>query len=182
MTVCELVPHPDFASSAIRSITVEVERPITDALLLRYRATGSLTNILVPEEVEPGFQDALWRKTCFEAFLGPSDQPAYLEVNLSPSGRYAAYHFDNYRQGMRPFPNSAINRLGMFRTTGWIELAWLIQLSGCNLDGAWKLGLSAVIEECDGTKSYWALAHAPGPPDFHNRDCFIATLPAPDPS
>lgn len=45
--------------------------------------------------------------------------------------------------------------------------------------GAMNMGLSAVIEERDGTKSYWALAHAPGSPDFHNRDCFIATLPAP---
>lgn len=46
--------------------------------------------------------------------------------------------------------------------------------------GALRMGLSAVIEERDGTKSYWALAHAPGPPDFHNSDCFIATLPAPN--
>jgi hypothetical protein len=44
------------------------------------------------------------------------------------------------------------------------------------------LALTAVIEETDGTKSFWALAHAPGPPDFHNPDCFIATLPAPDAS
>ena len=43
----------------------------------------------------------------------------------------------------------------------------------------WHVGISAVIEARDGTKSYWALAHAPGPPDFHNPDCFIATLPAP---
>ncbi len=43
-----------------------------------------------------------------------------------------------------------------------------------------RLGLSAVIEETDGTKSYWALAHpAEGPPDFHHPDCFALTLPAP---
>ena len=45
-------------------------------------------------------------------------------------------------------------------------------------DEPFDLGLTAVIEEVDGTKSYWALAHAPGPPDFHNRDCWIATVPA----
>ena len=45
---------------------------------------------------------------------------------------------------------------------------------------ALKLGLSAVIEEIDGTKSYWALAHAPGPPDFHHPDCFALQLPAPE--
>ena len=41
-----------------------------------------------------------------------------------------------------------------------------------------KLALSAVIEELDGTKSYWALAHPPGKPDFHHPDCFALTLEA----
>ena len=36
----------------------------------------------------------------------------------------------------------------------------------------WDIGLTAVIEEEDGTKSYWALAHGAGPPDFHNPACF----------
>ena len=38
-------------------------------------------------------------------------------------------------------------------------------------------GLSAVLEESDGTKSYWALAHCdPEKPDFHLADCFTAKL------
>ena len=44
------------------------------------------------------------------------------------------------------------------------------------------LALSSVIEELDGTKSYWALAHPPGQPDFHHPACFAATLPAPEQS
>ena len=44
--------------------------------------------------------------------------------------------------------------------------------------GPWRLGLSAVLEAKDGTKSYWALAHPPGDqPDFHHPDCFAARLP-----
>jgi hypothetical protein len=31
-----------------------------------------------------------------------------------------------------------------------------------------RLGLAAVIEELDGARSYWALRHAPGAPDFHH--------------
>lgn len=44
------------------------------------------------------------------------------------------------------------------------------------------IALSAVIEEVDGTKSYWALRHPPGPPDFHHPDCFALTLGPPDKS
>jgi hypothetical protein len=35
-----------------------------------------------------------------------------------------------------------------------------------------------VIEAIDGTLSYWALAHAPGSPDFHHLDCFALELAA----
>ena len=44
-------------------------------------------------------------------------------------------------------------------------------------DSNWELGLSAVLEEKDGTKSYWALAHPAEKPDFHAPDCFVAKLP-----
>ena len=43
-------------------------------------------------------------------------------------------------------------------------------------DAQWQLGLSAVIEERDGAKSFWAMAHPEGAPDFHHRSCFAATL------
>ena len=36
------------------------------------------------------------------------------------------------------------------------------ELSSASL---WRLGLSAVIEETNGRKSYWALAHPPGKPE-----------------
>ena len=41
----------------------------------------------------------------------------------------------------------------------------------------WQLGLSAILEEKDGTKSYWALSHPGGDkPDFHDPVCFAARL------
>jgi hypothetical protein len=42
----------------------------------------------------------------------------------------------------------------------------------------WIASISAVIEEADGTRSLWALAHPPGEPDFHHPDCFVLELPA----
>jgi hypothetical protein len=43
--------------------------------------------------------------------------------------------------------------------------------------GPCRLGLSAVLEDTAGMRSYWALAHPPGAPDFHNPDCFALELP-----
>jgi hypothetical protein len=43
--------------------------------------------------------------------------------------------------------------------------------------GDWQLNISTIIEEANGRKSYWALAHPPGKADFHNPDCFVLHLP-----
>ena len=48
----------------------------------------------------------------------------------------------------------------------------LDRLSGLPRNALWRLGLSALIEDTSGRKSYWALAHPPGKPDFHHADCF----------
>jgi hypothetical protein len=46
------------------------------------------------------------------------------------------------------------------------------QMSSLRIDGGWRIGLAAVIEETHGHKSYWALAHPPGKADFHHSDSF----------
>jgi hypothetical protein len=43
-------------------------------------------------------------------------------------------------------------------------------------ESSWRLGLSAVIEETNGNKTYWALVHPPGKPDFHHKDAFAYEL------
>ena len=56
----------------------------------------------------------------------------------------------------------------------WFSLGATIAVEA---DPEWRLGLSVILQEQDGTKSYWALAHAdPDKPDFHAADCFVAKL------
>ena len=42
-----------------------------------------------------------------------------------------------------------------------------------------SLMTKCVIEEINGRKSYWALKHPAGKPDFHHPDCFALELPPP---
>ena len=174
-----LVPHPDFPSTEVTGIVVAADLS-GGALSLRYSLSGALDQVSWPLPVEPTRTDNLWQHTCFEAFVG-HPQEGYTEYNFSPSGQWATYFFDWYRDGMRPAtwlsePTIHVERADAFCLSTGIDLTDHLR------SGDRCLGLSAVIEAKDGTKSYWALAHAPGPPDFHNRECFIATLPAPDPS
>ncbi|HEX8413681.1 MAG TPA: DOMON-like domain-containing protein [Sphingomicrobium sp.] len=165
-----LICHPDTPCPPVETLEVEVSRG--DLLDLRFRVTGTLDAILWPEPAAPDRTDELWRHTCFEAFVAAAGL-GYREINLSPSGQWAVYAFDAYRAGMRPATASVRSAFAAGELHSQVAL---------DVPGDWQLGLSAVIELADGSKSYWALAHAPGPPDFHNRDCFTATLAAPDAS
>jgi len=174
-----LMPHPDFPSHAIQSVIVDVEEVGSRGLLrLTYRVANAVDAVLWPLPGRGGRADRLWEHSCFEAFVGRAGETGYTEVNLASSGQWAVYDFDGYRAGMRDVADMSF-ALGVGFGRDGIELSAGTHLPILCHGREWELGLSAIIEAKDGTKSYWALTHAPGPPDFHNRDCFTARLAAP---
>lgn len=129
---------------------------------------------VIPAVTEPWRADELWRTTCFEAFLGPAGDKNYREWNFAPRGNWAAYDFSDYREGMKKAEVRSPPYIRMEDNFTWWTVGATIAVEA---EKSWELGLSAVIEEKDGTKSYWALAHTSEKPDFHTRDCFAASLP-----
>lgn len=133
--------------------------------------------LVVPGPAMPTRTDGLWATTCFEAFLRPPVGDAYQEYNFSPSGAWAAYGFTGNRRGMRELALVADPFIGRDEDADPDVCAWHVDLDLTHLPaGPFRLALSAVIEEVGGRKSYWALAHPPGAPDFHHLDCFAAEL------
>ena len=174
-----LVPHPDFPSHAIQSITVEAQRGDEFGDLdLTYCVAGAMDAVLWPLPSRGGRGDRLWEHSCFEAFVGRAGEADYSELNLATSGQWAVYAFDGYRSGMTAV-EGPVAALSVGFGSEMVTLEVSISLPILTLGSEWELGLSAIIEAKDGSKSYWALAHTPGPPDFHNRDCFTARLAAP---
>lgn len=147
---------------------------------IRYHLEGVIDNLAAPLPQEPARADRLWQTTCFEVFLRKSGQSSYAEFNFSPSSRWAAYKFADYRSGMANLELSAAPEIGLDASDSHFALEVELQLPAPWGGLPLVVGFSAVIEEADGTKSYWALAHPPGKPDFHHRDCFALTLPAPE--
>jgi hypothetical protein len=176
-----LRPHPDSPCAAVTAIAAEAARPRVGVLELRYVVTGTVDGLLLPPPATSARADQLWRHTCLEAFVRGASGDAYWELNLSPSTQWAAYRFDGYRQGMAQADLRAPPRIEVRAASDRFELTAALDLGAAALlAGAWRLGLSAVIEAADGRLSYWALAHPPGKPDFHHPDCFALELPAPD--
>src|SRR5689334_13870828 len=166
-----LRPHPDTPSAAVRAVEVEVAPVSGRQARLRYVVTGEIARLAIPEAAAPERADELWKRTCFEAFATLS--AGYREFNFSPSTQWAAYDFDRYRAGMRPAEVLAPRIEGRHGQEHY-ELSVAFDLPG---EGRRRVALTAVIEEADGVKSYWALKHAPGKPDFHQADGFALELP-----
>lgn len=164
--------HPDSHCPAVTSLSAEVTRA-GPVLALRYKLIGDLGALALPSQTLPARSDELWKHTCFEAFIR-MDGEAYFEFNASPSTQWAVYRFDSYRQGMSLAYEIALPDFDVQRRADRFEIATTLAMP--NRPGPWRVGLSAIIEDANGDKSYWALAHAPGKPDFHHPDCFALQL------
>jgi hypothetical protein len=170
-----------FASDAgaIRHIAVHVTRPAANRLVLDYELQGDVAGVRLPESdpFDPHEEptDGLWRHTCMEVFVSaasPGSCGDYLEFNLAPSGQWAAYRFSGYRAGMTPLRGLAPPRIRMHIEAEQLRLNAQVTLPAQLAAGDLRLGVSAVVEESQGSLSYWALRHAAERPDFHHPDGF----------
>ena len=170
-----LRPHPDSLCFAAKHIEVEVARPRVGSLVLSYVVTGKINDVRMPPVMASARSDELWRHTCFEAFVRALPGTAYYEFNFAPSTQWAAYRFSSYRSGMRLAAEISTPLIEVHSGPGCYTLQATLdlnRLSGFPHEPVWRLGLSALIEDTSGRKSYWALAHPPGKPDFHHSNCF----------
>ena len=177
MQTHQLVAHPAHPPPGASSVEARVIGFDADWLRVRWRIEGA-RGLVVPAFAGRGRADELWRTTCFELFLRPQGSEAYVELNLSPSERWAAYDFASYREGMTERPASREPDCTMRLGSSFAIFDAAIPrdvLPG--LPAA--ANFAAVIEE-EGAVSYWALAHPDAKPDFHAPACFAATLAAPE--
>lgn len=176
-----LLCHPDRPCAAAGAVDAGAQFAADGTLALSYRWRGDLAGLRLPAAQLAGPADDLWRHTCCEAFIAAVDAPDYREFNFSPSGQWAAYRFTDYRQRDPGFVASEPPRLAFrldadgFRLDAWLPPALL------PASGTLQIGLTTVIEAAEGGQSYWALAHAAGPADFHQRANFLLTLKVPTP-
>ncbi|MDG0816084.1 DOMON-like domain-containing protein [Bdellovibrio svalbardensis] len=162
-----------------RSISIETtsQKTTPTELILEFTIRGDIGQVCFAESsLVAARRDELWKHTCLECFFstGLEESAPYFEVNCAPSGDWNAYAFSSYRQGMTPSQNLGVKLT--HRESSENEAFFRISVSGDDLLHARHLGMTAVIEFTDGTRSFFALAH-PGPQaDFHLKKSFSISL------
>jgi hypothetical protein len=170
-----LALHPDSRCDAVTGIEVGVTREHAK-LVLAYVVTGRIGDLRLAAVTAPARTDELWKHTCFEAFVRAAQDTAYHEFNFAPSTQWAAYRFGGYREGMTMATEIFAPGIALHSNSERYTLRATLALDRATADAVLHLALSAVIEETNGRKSYWALAHPPGKPDFHHPDGFALEL------
>lgn len=175
----DLVPHPESPPGkppfkVWANVDYAGAFGATASLNIWFGVGAPLSRFVISQSNEPARRDELWRTTCFEAFLRAAGEESYREYNFAPSGDWAAYEFSGYRDGGAEAAVANPPYIRLENNLTWFALGATVALE----TGVRRaLGLSVVLEEADGSKSYWALAHPdPDKPDFHAPDCFTASL------
>ncbi|MGB3636343.1 MAG: DOMON-like domain-containing protein [Rivularia sp. (in: cyanobacteria)] len=156
-------------------ITSEITRD-NHIINFRYEIKSDLNKLEVPDIADSeARKDELWKTTCFELFIGIENSSRYWEFNLSPSGDWNVYRFDNYRQGMQE--EILVESLNISIYRGCRDLLVGVDKfdlrnltsSLCNFN----VSIATVVKEKNGNISYWALKHCGEEADFHLRDSFV---------
>jgi hypothetical protein len=168
-----LLPHPSCGAGPVRALRVTARVHAAGLLSVAYELHADLPQLcLAPATATGQRRDGLWQHTCFELFAHRSAQPGYLEFNFSPSGDWAAYEFDAYRQGQRALAQQRIGVAVQLMASDRLQLRAHAELGA---DLGWELRPAAVIEARDGSLSYWASEHGGVRPDFHRAPARIHT-------
>jgi hypothetical protein len=143
------------------------EFTITFCVPCRFTIQGPIDTIIMPlHQRSPLRRDNLWKHTCLELFIHPPASRAYTELNITPSGHYNLYRFDDYRTGQTPLsiatPPTITSHVTPTVATFDITLPALAPPVA--------LGPAVILEHLDNTLSYWALSHPSTSPDFHLGD------------
>jgi hypothetical protein len=173
--LAELLCHPDSACPPVSELQARATFLDPEVLSLGFTLTAKLDDLKLPEPAAPTRADHLWEHTCFEAFLAESEGEAYFELNVAPSGAWATYRFQRYRVGGVPALELEPS-IVLHRRPARLEAHILLRLPQRLAAQRLRLGFSAVIEQQDGSLSYWALQHPEGPPDFHHPVTFALAL------
>lgn len=161
-----LMLHQTCDLGPIKAVTATITAT-TNGCDAEFRFDGRMDGIKLPSPGPSERTDNLWKTSCFEIFWQPIGGTYYREFNLSPSGRWAAYDFDSFREGMRDAPVDVI-ALSCSHNDGELILKASI---AADLPAPAQVALNAIVEHTDGGMQYWALAFPPGKPEFHSEAC-----------
>ncbi len=176
-----LKPHPTTPGSLVTGIEVDHEWKTHDTLWLRYFVDCPVDSLFLPDPANAERMDNLWHTTCFELFLREPGAAPYCEFNFSPSSRWAAYGFTDFRDGVHDLAVSADPEIAPLDAgDSFFALEVDIVLPDDRIFPELAAAIFAIIVDENDNKTFWGYRHPDGAPEFHHADCFVVRLTPPE--
>lgn len=171
-----LAGHPANPARFHQRIAATLTQATDGSLQIAYAIQGLTIDLRVPTPHAPAPADALWRTTCCEIFLGTLGHPGYREFNFSPSGQWSHNDFVDTRQRAPQPVDCPAPVLSGARNNDLLSLSASLPKAALPKGNTLRIALGVILEANDSHLGYWALAHAPGKPDFHHHAGFVLSL------
>ncbi|MBP0018171.1 MAG: DOMON-like domain-containing protein [Cyanobacteria bacterium SBLK] len=172
-----LVPFPSGIVDSNLKISVGICRQNNCSLFVDYMAEHIENLAMPPISDKFSRKHELWQETCFEFFLKFPNNSQYWEFNLSPSGDWNTYCFEDYREGMKEEERLTRSSFFIITRANKLSLNTTIDLSAiASPEQVFEMAVSAVTKSKNGDIIYWALTHPEQQADFHHPDSFTVTL------
>lgn len=174
-----LVGHSSTSGDCLHGIDARAEIGESGIGMFHYVLRADMSRVRIPPERPPDRADDLWKHTCFEAFIGAPGAARYCELNFAPSRQWAAYCFTAYRQERSSADFLHPPEISVRRFADRLELDAAVSMRAFIVAQgvpSLRIGLNAVLEDENGTLSYWALKHPQGKADFHRPEGFVLEL------
>lgn len=175
-----LLPFPgDRDAGAVRIEGSIVRRG--NLLSIAFSMLGPVSEIAIPVgETFPARKNRLWETTCFELFVAVKGSANYWEFNFSPGGNWNVFSFADTRAGMKEEKAYSSLQPVLRIEQGALKLSLDLDIGRIIPKTVpLEVAVCAVLENKNGGKSHWALAHPALRPDFHLRDGFRLSFPGP---
>jgi len=124
----------------------------------------------------------LWKKTCFEFFIGRAASEIYHEFNFAPEGAWNSYSFKSYREPRQDlvatansfYSSSRLEQLDSGATEFTVQLQ---AVHGSRFQyllntRSFEFQIAAVIDRKNGEQLLYSTQHPEARPDFHRRELF----------
>lgn len=169
----DLEPHPDSQVKAVKRICVGYDLR-TEDWHLAFEVYGDIAQLELPPVHSVKLGQDLWQSSCFEMFIACTTH-SYRELNFAPDGRCAAADFAGYRRAPTWLRDPVLAHAESWQDAQRYRID--LSLAGtARPDMANHVGLCAIICDKSGAKSWWALQHEAGEPDFHHVSSFLIPL------
>ncbi len=172
----KLAGHHDNPARFHQQVDATLTHTTNGGLQIVYAIHGLNLDLRIPTVHAPAPADGLWKTTCCEIFLGSIGQTGYREFNFSPSGQWATYEFSGTRQRAPHAFDCPAPDLAFERSEDLLKLTATLPKQALPKAETLRIAVSTILEIEGGDLGYWALAHPPGKPDFHQHAGFVLSL------